>query len=261
MSDEQDKAEQPATLTLQRVSDDAGHAVYQAAPEDVNEDEDADSLESLLIPEDKRYKWKRQQGESVEEWRMFIYYCRMPYETVPEGKSTSSRFRPRALQRVRRMFRLSPTALYELARHNAWQDRAKSYDEYMIMREQRALERQMAADTKKWTERRNIQREKEWAASEKLIAFAQKVLDHVMTWPLVRETIETSEELGEDGLILKTIINRVPADLSMNDIARALELGSKLARMSANMDTDKKRLRIDLSALGDEELEEIINNG
>ena len=124
------------------------------------------------------------------------------------------------------------------AKKYKWTERAEAWDE-----EQRRLDRE------EWEKRRQAQRVEEWEIASKLTEKAKAMLE----FPLAKVEAD-----GQDG---PTIIK--PARWNMADSARMVETASKLARLSAGMETDVTGLevRYDATALTDDELADIIRRG
>ena len=110
----------------------------------------------------------------------------------------------------------------QLKRWNWWQ-RAQAWDAYVRTEEQR-----------KWEQRRDEQREREWKTSQELL----KRVDQMLMFPLMRTT-------KDDGGHV-TIIE--PVAWRFADIGRFAETASKLARLASDMATD----HVDVSDWRDE---------
>jgi hypothetical protein len=112
----------------------------------------------------------------------------------------------------------------EWARQHGWVERVAAYDRYLLEVEQAAREEALKAEAAKWARRRERQREAEWRASQQLIQRAKKMLDHPVT------------ELKVDDEGEATIL---PAKWQARDIPAFFETASRLARLSAEMETDR----------------------
>ena len=129
----------------------------------------------------------------------------------------------------------APTSWIKARDRYDWVTRAEAWDA-----------EQQRVDREEWERRKSIQRQKEWEAAEKLAEKAQAML----TFPLAESHVD-----GPDGpIIIK------PARWGMSDVARLLETASKLARLSAGMETDKTQVEVsaDVRELSDEDLANII---
>ncbi len=119
-----------------------------------------------------------------------------------------------------------------------WIPRAEAWDEAQ------RLERNA-----QWEQRQAELREAEWAKAQTLIVKAEQMLQ----FPLATTTRE--ERSGEDGRLLTTV-TVLPARWSMADAARLIETASRLARLAAQMETD--RSRVDLENMTDAQIVELI---
>lgn len=107
-----------------------------------------------------------------------------------------------------------------------WKERAEAWDlsELEIRRQQ---------EEQRWRERRVEQKDKEWAASQALLEKANQMLQAMR---VARTVIE------DEG---RTIIIE-PVDWGPGDLARFLDLFSKLGRLSAEMETERKKVGVTL---------------
>ena len=118
----------------------------------------------------------------------------------------------------------------------AWQariDRAKQIDDEALQRE--------------WEDRRKEWKQEEWDIAAKLLERAQQML----TFPVAEVTYQNDDDSVQ---IVK------PAKWKPVDIARFAEVASKLARLAAEMETERRKsenLNIDLSNLTDDQLQRI----
>lgn len=93
-----------------------------------------------------------------------------------------------------------------------WSERALAFDEYVAEQERQ-----------KWVKRRLELREKEWDVGSNLLEKAREML----LFPVATTALD-----GENTLI-------IPANWSMRDIPSVSAAGSKLARLAADLETDK----------------------
>ena len=189
--------------------------------------------------------WYRQgsAGESVTAYNYFKMYLRMPA--------------PRAITRLARQLRLHQNTLLSYSNRFKWVARASAYDDFQTGRE---LDRQRDQREKReleWLARRDEQRQQEWDIAQALLERVRLMLNV----PLFRETIhEHLKDLDPDGrIIIEQVITFEPLDWSAVDIARFFDVASKMARLATGMDTDQRKLRVDVSALTDDELERLAN--
>jgi hypothetical protein len=113
----------------------------------------------------------------------------------------------------------------------------------------RAKELDDEAQLKQWEQRRQEWKQEEWDAARKLLDKVEQMLQ----FP-VGETV--SEHPDGSVVIVK------PAKWRAPDIARYLDTASKLARLAAEMETERAKsqaLNIEVSDLSDDELERIAN--
>lgn len=207
------------------------------------------TVEVLAPGEMPRQPWHRQAGETVVEYGYFKLYCQQDKTPTRRAK------RERSLVRLCAHTRKSYTYISKLSSEHRWQERVDAYDEYMLELDQQQREHAMQVENEKWAARRTVIRDKEWEMSEKLLAMAEEMIDI----PVFRERIEHQDQLTVEGYVIKQIIIREPADWSLSDLAKVLELASKLARLAAGMETARTRTKIDLSTMSDEELMQLVN--
>lgn len=238
MSDENNNGQQPATVALERISID-DKAVWQAPADDES------------APESQHLLWHRQPNEPVLAHKYFMMYARQAYFKSQRGLSK------RSLHRLCKQLRLGYSVVSDMSSLWNWKPRAEDYDLFMLEREQVAFEAAQYADAEKWATRRAVLRETEWQMAESLIKKVQIMLD----WPMWKETTATNKELTEAGMLVQTLIIREPATWSMTDLARMLELASKLARLAAGMETARTVRRIDFTTMSDDELKQLIDEG
>jgi hypothetical protein len=189
-------------------------------------------------------KWHRLDGEPHLLYQYFKLYCQ-------DGLNGHKRTQDRIAKKVRK----SLTYIQDCASLWRWKERAQDYDDHLQAVEQDALESQLQADNIEWAKRKRELREMEWATAMALIKRAQAMLD----WPLVRETIETSKELTEEGLLVKTIIYKEPTAWTLADAGRIFELASKIARLAAGMSQSSSthKVKIDFNNAPDDVLERL----
>ena len=229
-------------LQAKRFYNDAVNADEVLPPEGVEE-----TLDNTHRP------WHRQDGESVMYYRYFKLYC---HQIIPEGEENkrNRKRNGRSVKRVAQHLRMVEQHIHNIAHRWQWAKRAEAYDQHLIDIETEEVELARRANARKWEERREIQREREWQLAEQLIERGQAMMMH----PLVQEVIEEEiKRLTPEGVLLQNIIRIEPAKWSMGDAARFFELASKFARLAAGMDTERKLLKINVAQMSDEELEQI----
>jgi hypothetical protein len=124
-----------------------------------------------------------------------------------------------------------------------WKDRAEAYDQHLSLLEFQNAEESIKQKASAALARREEIRQQELELAQKLISRATEMLG----FPLVEKTVE------KDG---KTVILK-PADWSLSDIPRFVEVGDKLLRLSNDMETARVALEVDKAI--DASLEEIFN--
>lgn len=198
-----------------------------------------------VVPEGQQPEaWHPMPNEPALLYRYFRQYCYL-----------GDNAKRRSIDRLAKQLggQVSVSNLYNYTREWEWIRRAAAYDEWVLRTEQQARERAIAVEAQKWAQRRSEWKETEWGMAMALVAAAKQMID----WPLFLEVIESKEELTEQGVVVKHIIHKHPNDWAPGDIARFMELASKLARLSTGMDTERKRMKIDFNSLSDEELERL----
>ena len=114
-----------------------------------------------------------------------------------------------------------------------WEGRAVGYDDHINAKLFISKEEAVANTAELWAERRNQQRDKELEMRDMLIARVTEM----MKMPLVEQTI------SKDG---KTIIIK-PVKWNQGDLVRLAATVSKLGRLSAEMETDRSTVDVELS--------------
>ena len=125
-----------------------------------------------------------------------------------------------------------------------WMERALAFDD--------SLARQ---DTKEWAKARKKIREDDYETGEALRAVADEILEHGPNYIKENRRFVKGTKGQPDQLIITLA-------LGVGDAVRAAEAGSKMQRMAAEMDTDRKRTsnyHVDFSTLTNEQLERIAN--
>jgi len=97
-----------------------------------------------------------------------------------------------------------------------WKNRVGAYGEHLARVEREATEALARSKSAEWLTRREALRETEWEMHEKCIAAARKALAKF----LVRENVYAN----------------------LSDIARILEVASKMGRLAAGMETDRTEI-------------------
>lgn len=110
-----------------------------------------------------------------------------------------------------------------------------------------------------WAERRRQQREAEWDARTKLIERAHQML----AFPLAQVERQVRTRQVGPNTVIEEHTTVAPARWSFRDVAAYFEAAAKLARLAAEMETERGQLAVDLSPeelqrLSDADLEALI---
>jgi len=130
---------------------------------------------------------------------------------------------------------------------DSWQERVARYDALVHERERAEYER-------RWAKRREAEREDTWQLAQDLRAKAKEMLK----FPLVDVEQVTAQRRGPNGMqqVDMTVIKA--ARWALRDIASLGETAAKLARLSADMPTDRVAIEDltprDLEGMSTEEL-------
>jgi hypothetical protein len=149
----------------------------------------------------------------------------------------------RSLEAVRRKIGNGSVRRIELwSAQHAWVERAAAYDVHMAGIAQEAAEAALREAARReaelWAQRRQEQREKEWAVAQRLLQKAEQML----TFPLQRVTTEDGRQVIE------------PARWSFSTVGTLVEAAAKVARLAAEMEQGRVILSVDeLRAMDDEE--------
>jgi hypothetical protein len=175
--------------------------------------------------------WDQMEGESPEAYAAFRQgYLELGAErTLAEAATTTGR-EPRLIQRLASLFQ--------------WIKRARAYDRWLNHVQEVAVKKSLEKDAVTWARRRSQFREVEYSLAGELIQQARKIL----ALPITEEVIESDTvEPGEDGMVRRTVIVIKPVRVTMRDAAIMIDTASKLARLSANLETERKLLGLDVS--------------
>lgn len=171
------------------------------------------------------------EGESAPAYAARLAYLEMGGE--------------RSVAKVARKLSKSKTLINRWSGRYEWVDHARRYDEAwaaVAMMAQHEAERKEA---EKWAARRQEQREREWDASQALLKKAQEM----MKFPLA-----TVEQKQADGKIINII---KPAGWSFATAAKVYESAAKLARLAAEMETERTAHNVTVEQLATMSLEEL----
>lgn len=186
----------------------------------------------MSLPADEqpvtRAAWEQRQDESAKAYAAFKAFLDL-------GSTRSLRAAYRRHSGDETATGAPPGYFFEWSQTFEWQSRAQAFDRNVSAIERVAEEQVFASERAKWAKRQSELREAAWHDAEQLRAKAQAIL----ALPLV-EQVTTEEEREEDGrrIIHKTITNK-PVRVSVGDAARCFELSDRLARLAAEMETDR----------------------
>lgn len=169
--------------------------------------------------------WGKQKAEPDKAYQAFLIYCLDGVRSLPALAYQS---------------KIGYNSLNTWAKKYEWPSRAAQYDEYVSRKAQALANDQAAKEAEYWAGIRKEIRENEVALGRALVTRMKAMLD----FPLEEVTTE------ENG---KKIIIK-PVKWSQRDIARFLEVYSKVSRLAADMETDHNTIELDLTKLTDEEL-------
>jgi hypothetical protein len=188
-----------------------------------------------------QYPWRRLENEPITAYSYFKHYLTLP--------------QPRKVARLAVQLRLHRQGLARYCATYKWVDRAAAYDDFLATKElQRQKLRREKADLE-WAARRDEQREQEWDIAQQLLDKVRQMLQVPLFAERTEEILEGLDPQGR--IIIRQIIHFEPLDWGATDMARFFEVASKMARLATGMDTDQKKIRIDVAALTDEELERL----
>jgi hypothetical protein len=180
-------------------------------------------------------------GETVHTYRYFKMYLAMEL--------------PRSIGRLAVHLRMHRSGLARLSHTYKWLDRAAAHDDYMAGKQLERQKKQAEIRDMEWIARRDIQKEQEWQLAQDMLDKVRQMLAVPIFAERVEEMLEGLDPTGR--IIVRQIVHIEPLDWSAVDIARYFEVAAKIARLATGMDTDQKKIRIDVSALTDAELEQL----
>ncbi|MBK9944369.1 MAG: hypothetical protein IPP13_22445 [Kouleothrix sp.] len=162
------------------------------------------------------------------------------YRTYTECTPGSTDLSPAPTRQLRTLKRWSS--------EDSWQERIARYDALLLEREREDHER-------RWVKRREAEREETWQLAQELRAKAKEMLK----FPLADVEHVTAQRRGANGVqqVDMTVIKA--ARWALRDIAALGETAAKLARLSADMPTDRLAIEDltprDLEGMSTEELQ------
>jgi hypothetical protein len=138
----------------------------------------------------------------------------------------------RSHDRVGQKLGKSKTLIDRWASQYRWKERLKTYTSHMATVQQQAEEENLKEEASRWADRAKELKEQEWEMAEKLLAKAEDM----MAFPLTKEVVR---QKGEDGDNI-TIIE--PSKWGLSDLARIVDLSTKLKRMATGLATDRSEI-------------------
>lgn len=180
-----------------------------------------------------KHAWERREAESDDAFAAFVIYRDLGRKRSVEQVRKRLATKPQGKQKKGSKGATKKAIPGHLSAWSArfeWVARAAAYDDHMDAAELAARQKAREAEAAKWEARRLAQREREWTLGEKLQQKAEQ---------LVAQELEARA----------------------SDSAKLAETGSKLARLSAGMETDHQKvtgsisvMEINLSDKDDEQL-------
>ena len=190
---------------------------------------------------DKR-AWLRQKGEPNLWFRRFERYRRMGPHRSLLGCLNKER-----VEKGQKRTDDVPGAWRTAAKGWDWKKRAEAWDDH-----------QAAKVEAEWEAKRKQLREREWKTSQAMLDKAEQML----VYPLAKTSREEKDEAGR----VVSVTTIMPTKWGMRDAATMVEIGSKLGRLAANMNTAKTEVDAtikdnrEVRQLPDEKLAEIVLN-
>ena len=133
----------------------------------------------------------------------------------------------RSLTRVADLTKVNHGTIKYWSRHYLWAERIHAYQAH-VLRTRLEIETAAVQDVSRlWAERTATYKEREWAAAEKLLAVAQRHLDNLK--------------------------DKDPDKITLTDVAKALDIATKIGRLSLGLATQKtehttSEVRIEVNA-------------
>lgn len=122
-----------------------------------------------------------------------------------------------------------------------WKDRAELFDKY-----------QEFIDLNKWELRRDDVREREWSVGNKLLQKAAEMLEFPTSYQHVKNEKKFTSDDGKTTIIHQNITIE-PGKWFFSDVPKMLDVASKLLRLSANLETDRRQPLASLTGAADEQ--------
>jgi hypothetical protein len=176
--------------------------------------------------------WQRRRTETDPSWMSFLAFLSL----IP-GQRTIARAHAISGGNTANGARAAaPGSLKQMQRWSAmhkWAERAIAYDRWKQERDIINDEVSRSAETAKWAEIRDKERDAQLEMGRALMEKAKAMLQ----FPLAQ--VERVTQVYEDGRAREVQIFK-PGAWRFGDIARLVDIGAKLIRLSAEMETDRK---------------------
>lgn len=166
--------------------------------------------------------WRRQRGEPAKRYRALELYI----ELGPGDRN---------LGKVAKAQGVAERTIKQWSSDDCWVERTDAHDLHSEALRQAEREKLDREQERVWADRRAKIREREFNAGQALLDQAQQ-----MARTPIYEVQDTIVETYADGRS-KTVIRKiVPTKWRASDIARFNEIGSKILRRSAEMESDRQ---------------------
>ena len=184
----------------------------------------------------KNEPWDQLEDESALAFGLFRLYLELGTDRSREKVIETSGRHAKLIHKVAHKFR--------------WTKRARAYDRFLTKTEEDAVKKTLTKKATNWALKRSEFRDTEFSLAEQLIAKAKEIL----AMPLTRVT--TTEHAGKNIIDFETgeryntkIVTTVvePIKFSLRDAPVMIETASKLARLSAGMETERKLFGFDIT--------------
>jgi hypothetical protein len=174
--------------------------------------------------------WDRQR-DSAGNLEPSLWYSRfLAFRLMGPGRSLLGCVNQEREQKGEKRRNSVPGAWFRACEKWRWRERAEAWDAH-----------QRQEDETLWREHRRELRKQEWAKAQDLLDRVEQML----RFPLA-EITRTVEERGPDGEPITVVQVIKPVHWRVGDIARFLETASKLARLAAEMETERTKVGVAL---------------
>lgn len=169
--------------------------------------------------------WRRRRGEDDAAWTSFMIYLSLP----PDQRSILQAYRVHSGDGRSGQ---SPITWRRWSAKYRWDERAVAYERWL--RERKVIDQEAKAEAAQaeWATVRDTERKRGLDVGRALIEKAEAML----RFPLA--TIERVTEVYEDGRTREVQVVH-PGKWTFADVARLVDVGGKLVRLAAEMDTER----------------------